>query len=70
MKSTITPEQANAGTAVLELKRKIVFVNGAHLNLRNVTRIVTTGTWWRVWSDEGLNIIDPNKVLYATIDGQ
>lgn len=67
MKSSITPEQGNVGEQVIEAKRKIVFAGGQQLNLRNVTRILTTGTWWRIWSDEGLSIVDPAKVLYVVV---
>lgn len=44
VKSTITPQQGDVGSAVIERKRKIVFTNGDHLNLRNITRINHMGT--------------------------
>ena len=70
MTSTITPQQSDVGEAVIEKKRKVVFLDGQHLNLRNVTKINHMGTWLRIWSDEGFVLIDPNKVLYYIIDGQ
>jgi hypothetical protein len=69
-KSTITPQQNDKGEKIMEQKRKVVFTNGDHLNLRNVTRINHLGTWLRIWSDEGFVILDPKKVLYYIIDGQ
>ncbi|QPC44952.1 hypothetical protein HW532_20965 [Kaustia mangrovi] len=69
-KNTITPQQNEAGEAVIEQKRKIVFDNGDHLNLRNVTKINHMGTWLRFWSDEGFILVNPKRVLYYIIDGQ
>jgi hypothetical protein len=68
--STITPQQGAEGEAVIEKKRKIVFDNGDHLNLRNVTKINHMGTWLRIWSDEGFIILNPDRVLYHIVDGQ
>lgn len=69
-KSTITPQQTDGGETIIEKKRKIVFTNGDHLNLRNITKINHMGTWLRIWADEGFILVDPAKVNYHIIDGQ
>lgn len=53
---------------ILEAKRKIAFVSGAHLNLRNVLEIDVSGTWWRIRTADGkFHLVDPSKVNYASI---
>ena len=50
-----------------EARRTIVFTDGQRLELRNVTAFNSSGTWLRVWSDEGYIILDPAKILYHQI---
>lgn len=53
---------------ILEAKRKIAFVSGAHLNLRDVVEVDVSGTWWRIFTKDGkFHLVDPTKVNYATI---
>jgi hypothetical protein len=52
---------------VMELKRKIVFKDGSHLNLRNVRDFNPLGTYLRLWSDEGYILIREKSVLYHII---
>lgn len=53
---------------VMEAKRKIAFVSGAHLNLRDVVEVDVSGTWWRIFTKDGkFHLVDPAKVNYATI---
>lgn len=52
---------------VNEKRREVVFVGGARLNLNNVTAFDPSGTWLRIWSDEGFTILNPDKILYHTV---
>lgn len=52
---------------VNEKRREIVFSTGARLNLNNVTAYDHSGTWLRVWSDEGLTILNPKEIFYHTV---
>lgn len=35
--------------------------------MHNVTAFDASGTWLRIWSDEGLSILDPAKILYHQV---
>jgi hypothetical protein len=66
--SFISGETDKTELKVLEAKRKIAFVSGAHLNLRDVVEVDVSGTWWRVFTKDGkFHLVDPAKVNYATI---
>ena len=55
---------------VSEKRREIVFNTGQRLNLNNVTAYDHSGTWLRVWSDEGFTILNPDKILYHTVKAE
>lgn len=61
-----TPEQNNKGEAVIHGLVTYHFVDGKMVELDNVTRVVMSGTWMRVWSDIGLTIIDVAKLTHST----
>ena len=52
---------------VNEERRMIVFDNGERLNLHNVVEFDPSGTQLRLWSDEGMAIVNPDRVLYHLI---
>lgn len=52
---------------ILELKRKIVFKSGNHLNLRNVRGWDAMGTYVRIHCDEGYVLIREKSVDYHVI---
>jgi hypothetical protein len=45
----------------------IVFEDGQRLNLHNVVQFDPSGTQLRLWSDEGVTIVNPDKVLYHMV---
>jgi len=53
--------------AVSEPRRTIVFDNGERLDLHNVTAFDPSGTWLRLWSDEGFSLLNPERILYHII---
>lgn len=55
---------------VSEKRREIVFITGQRLNLTNVVSYDHSGTWLRIWSDEGLTILNPDKILYHTVKSE
>lgn len=55
---------------VEEKRREIVFINNARLNLTDVTAYDHSGTWLRIWSAEGLTILNPEKILYHTVKSE
>lgn len=65
------PEPTNvpsgATAFVSEAKRKIVFQSGNHLNLRNVTAFNSSGTFLRIWSDEGYILVNTPNVDYMIV---
>lgn len=48
--------------AVDEERRTIHFTNGDRMDLHNVTHFDCSGTWLRIWCDEGLVVVDPDKI--------
>ena len=52
---------------VNEARRSIIFTDGHRLELSNVTSYNSSGTWLRIWSDEGFIIVNPKKILYHMI---
>ena len=52
---------------VQEARRTIVFTDGQRLELSNVTAFNNSGTWLRVWSDEGFFLLNTKKILYHQI---
>lgn len=52
---------------VNEKRRQIVFTSGERLDLHNVTKFDPSGTWLRIWSDEGVTILNVNLILYHQI---
>ena len=53
--------------SVTEKLRQIVFENGERLDLYNVTSFDPSGTTLRIWSDEGMTILNPDKINYHLI---
>lgn len=52
---------------VNEKRRQIVFTNGERLDLHNVTAFDPSGTWLRIWSDEGMTLLNPDKINFHQI---
>jgi len=52
---------------VQESRRTIVFRDGQRLELSNVTAFNSSGTWLRIWSDEGFIILNTKLILYHQI---
>lgn len=52
---------------VQEVRRQIVFKSGARLDLHNVSAFDPSGTWLRLWSDEGMSLINPDAVDYHMV---
>ena len=52
---------------VKESRRTIVFTNGARLELSNVTGFNSSGTWLRIWSDEGFFLLNTENINYHQI---
>lgn len=52
---------------VLELKRKVVFKSGNHLNLRNITSWDAKGTYVRIQCDEGYVLLREKSIDYHII---
>jgi len=52
---------------VEEARRSIIFTDGQRLELSNVTAFNASGTWLRLWSDEGYIVVNPKKILYHMI---
>lgn len=50
-----------------ESRRTIVFTDGQRLELSNVTAWNSSGTWLRIWADEGFIILNVKKILYHQI---
>jgi hypothetical protein len=55
---------------VKEQRRQIVFDTGERLDLHNVTAFDPSGQWLRIWSDEGLSILNPERILFHTVKAQ
>ncbi|ESX17887.1 hypothetical protein X766_15965 [Mesorhizobium sp. LSJC255A00] len=60
-------DKLKAAVPVLELKRKVVFKSGNHLNLRNITSWDAKGTYVRLQCDEGYILIREKSVDYHII---
>lgn len=69
MTTTVEPTELPKGATakVSEAKRKIVFSSGNHLNLRNVTAFNSSGTFLRIWSDEGYILVNTPNVDYMVV---
>lgn len=52
---------------VNETRRQIVFTNGERLDLHNVTTFDPSGTWLRLWSDEGVTILNTKNINFHQI---
>jgi len=52
---------------VQEKRRQIVFRDGQRLDLHNVTAFDPSGSWLRLWSDEGLTILNTDLILYHQV---
>ena len=52
---------------VQESRRQVVFKSGQRLELHNVTAFDPSGTWLRIWSDEGLAILNTDSIEYHLI---
>ena len=52
---------------VREARRTIVFRDGMRLELSNVTAFNSSGTWLRIWSDEGYFLLNPKRINYHQI---
>lgn len=55
---------------VKEQTRRIVSRDGATVILHNVTALDNSGSWLRLWSDEGYVLVNPNNVLTMIIKGE
>lgn len=55
---------------VKEEVRRIVSRDGAVIYLHNVTALDNSGSWLRLWSDEGYVLVNPNNVLAMIIRGE
>ncbi len=49
--------------SVNEARRTIWFNNGERMDLHNVTAFDSSGTWLRLWADEGYVLINTDLVL-------
>jgi len=52
---------------VNEPRRTIVFRDGQRLELSNVTAFNNSGTWLRVWADEGFFLLNTKRINYHQI---
>lgn len=55
---------------VNETRRTIHFENGERLDLHNVTAFDSSGTWLRLWCDEGFVLLNTDKVLCHIVKGE
>ena len=52
---------------VHETNRQVRFDNGETLIFNNVTHVDNSGTWLRIWSDEGYVLLNSKRILSHTI---
>lgn len=55
---------------VNEVRRTIHFINGERLDLHNVTAFDSSGTWLRLWCDEGFVLLNTGLVLCHVVKGE
>lgn len=55
---------------VKEEARRIVSVHGAEKILHNVTGFDNSGSWLRIYSDEGYVLVNPNNTLMMIVKGE
>jgi len=55
---------------VNEKRRQVVFKNGERLDLHNVSSFDPSGSWLRVWSDEGMALINTAEVNYHMVKSE
>ena len=54
---------------VNEPRRTIWFNNGERMDLHNVTAFDSSGTWLRLWADEGYVLLNTNLVMAHVVKG-
>lgn len=55
---------------VNEKRRTVVFRDGQRLELSNVTGFNNSGTWLRLWSDEGFFLLNTKRINYHQIQNK
>lgn len=52
---------------VHETKRDVRFDNGETITYTNVTHVDNSGTWLRIWCDQGYVLLNSKRILSHTI---
>lgn len=55
---------------VNETRRQVVFDTGERLDLHGVSAFDPSGTWLRLWSDEGMTLLNPDRVLFHQVKAE
>ena len=63
-------ETTSTKIAVSEGKRTVISVTGEKVILHDVTAFDASGTWLRLWAEEGYVLVNPDNVLAMICEGE